>query len=225
MIMKNDSNMNHEQALLDLPWYVNGTLDASDKQRVSECLRESDECRRELDRVRGVHAVIEQTAPAAVDVDQAWSRMQQRIAAQPPHRAHTNKSVTDSLFDWLGQIFNQPKLAAAFAMLLVLITSSDTVFNPQQVDDRYRVLSSGESSYPSVFVNLDQNADAAQTRQTLDQLLLDSGVRGHWQQSSANAYVLTLESESLSGDELVELGQLLQTLNTLEGVVESGMKP
>ena len=225
MIMKNDSKMNQEQALLDLPWYVNGTLDASDQRRVSECLQESDECRRELERVRGVAAVIEQTAPAAVDVDKAWSRMQQRIAAQHPHKSHTYKSVTDSLFDWFERIFNQPKLAAAFAMLLVLITSSDTVFNPQQVDDRFRVLSSGESSYPSVFVNIRQSADAAQTRQTLDQLLLDSGVRGHWQQSSANAYVLTLESESLSGDELVELGQLLQTLNTLEGVVESGMKP
>jgi anti-sigma factor RsiW len=67
-----------------LPWYVNGTLDESERLAVAAHLAECAECRAELDIERELETDV---ASLALDVDQGWANMRERMAAstvEPP---------------------------------------------------------------------------------------------------------------------------------------------
>ena len=113
------------QALL--PWYVNDTLDDSDRTRVKHHLSHCAECqaevRREMLLAEGVSAIATQSG----DVDAAWARMSRQLdeesAAASPRwawlvklrSALVGEPAASRGMGWLGWV-----AAAQFAAILVL---------------------------------------------------------------------------------------------------------
>ena len=66
-----------------LPWYVNGKLDESERLAVATHLAECAECRAELELEHQLEADV---AGLALDVDQGWAKMRERIVTSAVER-------------------------------------------------------------------------------------------------------------------------------------------
>lgn len=76
----------HAETQLLLPWYLNGTLEESERQRIAAHLSRCEECRADLERERTIGIRISGAAP---DVERGWADMQARMrAAGRPRTAH-----------------------------------------------------------------------------------------------------------------------------------------
>lgn len=82
--MRNVINLHgdpHQQTQALLPWYINGTLDTAESAMVEAHLAECADCRTELAVERGLSR---QVGGLAMDVEQGWTAMQQRLGAAAP---------------------------------------------------------------------------------------------------------------------------------------------
>jgi anti-sigma factor RsiW len=76
----------HSETQQLLPWYLNGTLEESERARVDAHLAGCEECRADLERERVIGVRI---AGAAPDVERGWADMQARMrAAGTPKTQH-----------------------------------------------------------------------------------------------------------------------------------------
>lgn len=131
----------HQTAQTLLPWYVNGSLDEQEHERVRSHVETCPQCRADVawqERVRtaGAAAVAQAGAPAeGHEVDQQWAMLSQQIARKPaaPVRQRQGR-------DWLSARWWPIALgvqSAAIALLAVV-----WVMFPAH-DDSYRALGSG----------------------------------------------------------------------------------
>jgi hypothetical protein len=70
----------HDEFLLLLPWYANGTLKATEHRAVAEHLRSCDECRRELANFQMLQVAWQQ-APANPEAENSFARLMAKIDA------------------------------------------------------------------------------------------------------------------------------------------------
>ena len=78
------------KALELLPWYVNRTLDGEERELVSRQVLASLSCRKELERLRKLHQLIQRDDAEAAATGRAFERLMARIAASeasPPSHA------------------------------------------------------------------------------------------------------------------------------------------
>ena len=64
-----------------LPWYVNGTLDAAERDAVDAHLAQCEECSAD---VRREHLLAAQIAELGIDTDHGWEAMRDRMTRLPP---------------------------------------------------------------------------------------------------------------------------------------------
>jgi len=115
-----------------LPWYVSGTLDATDRRRVEHYLAQHPEIRRQLDLIReerdetiAAHAVLPASSPGALE----------RLLAAPPRRhagvlARFGREAIEAIADFFAAPTPRAVrlVAAAAGVLLLLEAAAITAF-------------------------------------------------------------------------------------------------
>jgi anti-sigma factor RsiW len=131
----------HEQAQQLLPWYVNGTLEPDDKALVDAHLVDCADCRAEL---ASEQALAREVAALPIDVEHAWSMLNDRIeAAGPPNRLaepvpFLRRKVA------MGWALGGPLAAAAAVAFAVAIVPGA----PSPAGSTYRALGSAPVAQP-----------------------------------------------------------------------------
>ncbi len=112
----NEMRSDERKALELLPWYVNGTLKGEERELVSRQVLASLTCRKELERLRHLHQLIQRDDAEAAATGRAFERLMARINASdvsPRSRArHAGRQVAWTPFALAAS------LAAAVSVLL-----------------------------------------------------------------------------------------------------------
>jgi len=152
----------HEKIMAMLPWYVNRTLELSDRQIVSDHLDQCEECQSEVDFLNTMNQVVEDDADvsyrAHADVDKSLANVMQRIDAEEAQiSSKTPKSSL--LLHKLNQLFFLPGNlsvpqwgATAIAGILVAVLGVWLYSNDAAND--YSVLSSADISDSSLQLSV-----------------------------------------------------------------------
>jgi anti-sigma factor RsiW len=141
----------HDEVQQLLPWFVNGTLDPEEIERVERHLAECGECRGELAAERQLAREI---ASLPVDVESSWEGMQQRLEAEPGVRAQSATGVWRRRVP-LGWAVASP-FAAAAAVALVFVNLTPAARQP--VDQQYRALgTTGTVQSANLIVQFEPN--------------------------------------------------------------------
>lgn len=77
------SEMIHRQVWEDIPWYVNGTLDAPARARVDAHAAQCEACKQELAMQRRVASILEADTPMAQSARSNWEDVANRLSAPP----------------------------------------------------------------------------------------------------------------------------------------------
>ena len=104
-----------------LPWYVNGTLDAAEREAVDAHLAHCAECATE---VRREQALAAQIAELGIDTDHGWEAMRERMTRLPPRAAAPVRLLRRPVsFGW---VVGAQLAAAALIVAVLLPTRHDT---------------------------------------------------------------------------------------------------
>jgi anti-sigma factor RsiW len=112
----------HQQAQRLLPWWVNGTLEGSEFESVSQHLAQCAQCRREVEELHQLRVAYAQTA-LPMSLQPAFARLRRRVQAQdrpaPLRWAHWRDAWT-LMPNWLRGIVVAQGLAIALLGGLLL---------------------------------------------------------------------------------------------------------
>jgi hypothetical protein len=138
-----------QKALELLPWYVNGTLEGEERELVARQVLASLTCRKELERLRRLHQLIQRDDAEAAATDREFERLMARIHASDTQSQPAAASRGHGL-GWLRFALAATVVAtAATSLWWGTLTSStpshtyETLTNPGPVDPasvRLRVL-------------------------------------------------------------------------------------
>lgn len=105
-----------QRALELLPWYVNGTLEGDERELVGRQVLASLTCRKELERLRRLHGLMQRDDAEAVATDREFERLMSRIRASeaPPGPAG---AVARRGLPWMPLALAASVAAAVSAML------------------------------------------------------------------------------------------------------------
>ena len=79
-MIKGESRSELERRALELlPWYVNGTLEGAERELVGRQALTSLTCRKELERLRRLHRLIQRDDAESVAADRGFERLMERI--------------------------------------------------------------------------------------------------------------------------------------------------
>lgn len=110
----------HETVQEVLPWFVNGTLDGAQAQRVRDHLAHCEQCQADLAWQQRLHAAAPDAAAAvaARDVDRSWATLERRIVFEPrtPPRAAPRAREPSRMRWWPLAFGVQTALVAALAI-------------------------------------------------------------------------------------------------------------
>jgi anti-sigma factor RsiW len=121
----------HDQVQELLPWFVNGTLDSSETERVEAHLAACAECRAEL---AGEQHLARAVATLPQSADSGWENMQQRLDAEPEYHRREASSFWRKRVPVGWAVATPLAAAAAFALAFVDVTPR------QPLDPQYRAL-------------------------------------------------------------------------------------
>jgi hypothetical protein len=158
-----------------LPFYVNGTLESSEREWVDAYLREHPQAAGELAQCRALQQRIRADVPAVsseVGLDRAMSRIVRDRPA--PQRAQRLAAAEPSLFErlsgWFSSLVPQPVLKPAFAAALAVVAVQGLVIVQMARDDDERSLLRGTTTAvpadtgPYLKVNFRDDAREAEIR-------------------------------------------------------------
>ncbi|MGH8204953.1 MAG: hypothetical protein ACREST_10110 [Steroidobacteraceae bacterium] len=92
---KGESRSELERRALELlPWYVNGTLDGAERELVGRQALASLTCRKELERLRRLHRLIQRDDAEAVAADRGLERLMERINSGDPRPGRRKRFVS-----------------------------------------------------------------------------------------------------------------------------------
>lgn len=107
-----------------LPFYVNGTLQESERAWVDDALREHPKARAQLDWYRSLQERLREDVPPVsgeIGMERALHRIRTEGPMPQPARRVAQRSLLGRLGDWLGSLVPQPMLRPAFAGALGVI--------------------------------------------------------------------------------------------------------
>jgi hypothetical protein len=139
----------HDEVQELLPWFVNGTLDRAEMERVETHLAECAECRAELAAERQLAAAVE-SIPLGSEA--AWERMERRLDAPANLSSHPVGGVWRKRVPLGWAIASPAAVAAAFALVLINVPAR----RPSQ--PQYRALGATEVARPANLVVQFQSA-------------------------------------------------------------------
>lgn len=132
-----------DEAALQLPWYVNGTLSAADVKRVEAHLEHCETCRADLDMQRQLSSLMHTPASVEPSPQAGWRKLQARIdaGARPdsplPAARHPGWRPTSRPVAWLAAAVVVQSVA-----LLALAGSGLLGRSMTEMAPRYRTLTS-----------------------------------------------------------------------------------
>ncbi len=162
-----------------LPFYVNGSLAAAEREWVDAYLREHPQAAGELDRCRSLQTRIRADVPAVsseVGLVRALGRIRREGPAPQMARRAAAPSLMQRLGAWLSTLVPQPVLKPAFAAALAVVAVQGVVI-VQMVAERddesslVRSLPAGQVAEqgPYLKVNFKSDAREAEIRMLLVQ--------------------------------------------------------
>jgi anti-sigma-K factor RskA len=135
----------HREIQALLPWYVTGTLDARDHDRVEAHLVRCLECKAEVGFQRRLGAQI---AGLPTDVEQGWQLMKRQI--EMDSRSGRGRAIGD----WLGGIgrlawtrpYRSPRLGWGVAAVLAVLLGVAALVPPSERPAAYHVLGAAQTA-------------------------------------------------------------------------------
>lgn len=131
----------HERAQQLLPWYVNGTLEADETAMVDAHLADCADCRADL---ASEQALARDVAALPIDVEHAWSTLNDRIGAAGPPRRLAEPMPFLRRKVAMGWALGGPLAAAAAVAFAVAIVPGA----PSPAGETYRALGSAPTARP-----------------------------------------------------------------------------
>ncbi|WP_157267823.1 anti-sigma factor family protein [Azohydromonas aeria] len=165
-----------------LPFYVNGTLPAAERERVEAYLKAHPEAQAEVQWLRSLQARVREEAPAVsaeVGLDRALQRIRAEGRAQPGARPAAQPGALARLRGWLASLVPQSALRPALGGALALAVVQGAVIVQllgQHEDDstELRALRGGAVVEQGPYLKLNFKPDARES----DIRMLLVGVNG-----------------------------------------------
>lgn len=131
------TNENHDDVWSLLPWYINGTLEASESTRVRRHLRICHLCQQEVKNQAVLCERIHRTTPIESAIEPALQKLMARIQQETPAAARPvadrkTRSVLQWLQRWLTSV-TRPPIAWGLATVLLVAASLPFVMYPLSV--------------------------------------------------------------------------------------------
>jgi len=223
-----EQSFHHEVSLL-LPWYVIGTLDGVERERVEQHARCCIACRRELALERRTLEVFQRDDALEQSAQAGFQRLHQRIAGTTGYRQPRLSRFIELPARWLrdlhgtlGAVTLRPALLAlALAALtgtggLALLRSQSEVgqAGPNLAEANYQTLSAAGSNTPQlndIHVIFAPGTDPEATASVL------TSVQGRIVDGPNEAGVYTVRLQNVSGSEERQL--VLKALRLQSGVI------
>ncbi len=178
-----------------IPWYLNGTLDDADRQRVEAFLGENPAAGAEVEFLGQVRGAVRDYQPGSPG-EFGLARLRSRIAEQESRDGSRRPGV------W--------RLAAAVAMMAVVVQGG-LLYRVSQQDDGYRPLGQ-EPGTAGIRVMFDEAATAGQIRD----LLLDAGLEIRGGPGALGFYELDFVAEADPDERRQALRQLRAAASLVE---------
>lgn len=105
-----------QRALELLPWYVNGTLEGDERELVGRQVLASLTCRKELERLRRLHQLMQRDDAEAVATDREFDRLMARIRASESS-PRSAAAVARRGFPWMPYALAASVAASVSALL------------------------------------------------------------------------------------------------------------
>jgi hypothetical protein len=121
-----------------LPFYVNGTLESTEREWVDAYLREHPQAASELDSCRTLQTRLRADVPAVsseVGLERTLSRIRREGPAPQLARRAAPPTFRERLGDWLSTLVPQPVLKPAFAVALAVVAVQGVVIVQMAGDD------------------------------------------------------------------------------------------
>lgn len=159
--------MSHEESIELLPWFVNGSLSASERGAVEAHAESCIVCRRELAELEALQESIQ--APAFAVPAPDMRRINARIDAQLEREAWGRNVIAA-----LREFFASPWRAAFAAQSLALVAVAALWVQSNTDEPQFRTLTSTEALPAGNYLRVvfDPNLEA----ETIDALLSDAGL-------------------------------------------------
>ena len=159
--------MGHEESIELLPWLVNGSLTASEREAVQAHAESCIVCRRELAELEALQESIQ--APAFVVPAPDMRRINARIDAQLERESRGQNAIAA-----LREFFASPWRAAFAAQTLALVVVATLWLQADTNEPQFRTLTSAEALPAGNYLRVvfDPNLEPA----AIDALLVDVGL-------------------------------------------------
>ena len=159
--------MGHEESIELLPWLVNGSLTASEREAVQTHAESCIVCRRELAELEALQESIQ--APAFVVPAPDMRRINARIDAQLERESRGQNAIAA-----LREFFASPWRAAFAAQTLALVVVATLWLQADTNEPQFRTLTSTEALPAGNYLRVvfDPNLEPA----VIDALLVDVGL-------------------------------------------------
>jgi len=179
----------HGEAQRLLPWLANGRIEDSARDWLESHVAECQECERELNALRTLHAVFQHSAPPPADTtaarhaDAGWKRLRPRLRSEPAPRMPAWRALQRQFQQaprWMG--------AAVMAQALALLVLAVMLWRPESMAPAYRTLGAAPVASGNLVVVFDPQLAESRMRD----LLRASDARIVDGPNDAGAYVLAV---------------------------------
>ncbi|GAB3361242.1 zf-HC2 domain-containing protein [Lysobacter tyrosinilyticus] len=155
----------HNEVQRLLPWLANDALEADERERVQRHLDACAECRRDLQEMLALQALIADRAEQGTDgdADAGWQRMRQRIGPTRPGR--------DSWWQALSRSWTRAPTWMAWAVALqagLTVALAAALWWPRSEPVAYRALGHVMARNGNLLIVFDPAISEAQLRRLLD---------------------------------------------------------
>lgn len=135
----------HREVWLNLPWYVNDSIDPQQRERIDAHLQVCADCRAELAQQRGIHNAMSADAGVHILPSASLLRLRQHLDAQQSQQAAQQPAAAN---DWQRRLLMAAAVAGVAVTLGMVMVSATTPLKSGESAANYRTVSS-EAARPA----------------------------------------------------------------------------